>query len=1114
MSIIGETIDGGVAKQISIRQNLHGKQTRTNTDLSILNNTNAWLKLASSVRVISQTEAEVATPNQMTDPFAHLNPTPPAVYGPVNDPSTPILEVKENNISGEQRLKDIGLTNIAEFTGNQLARKAVLFNTLTEVTPSTYNDKNEKTSQGSHTSRFGVSSTNSLWNNSSYGLGGTDFGIVPAPGLISAKIDCKNRGSIREATVELKAYNLFQFELIELLYLRLGYSMLLEWGWNKFLSNDNILQSMGNTLTEDLWFQDFPTYHYRKIIDEIARYRNIYSNNYDGFLGKVVNFDWSFQPDGTYNITLKLITIGDVIESLKVNLPARLTVEAEIENSVNENNKVISRQKQLSNLESPIVTNAGFSTLSLNLFKDIAQGTNDKWSKNQSKYFSWFLNLSDDNYTIKENKKDKDKYPPTGVNSNKYSYFLTFEELLNKINDLCVPTLNNNKMLEFDTGEDNICSVFPNQVSFNPKICLIKPAFTSNINISSPSQGETISYGVKNDYKSFAKLKDFFTVEENCATGANISYGKIMNIYLNYDFISNILQENTSKDGEISIFKFLEDICNGINSSLGGLNKLEPILEDDNIIKIIDQNPIPGIENSEEFGCLFGENTSPFEIFGYNPSNSLSSFVRDFGFKTKIGPELASMITIGAAAENKATKNYDGTAFSKWNDGLQDAYAFSYDDPKNDSTPTLYPPFREDQVEQMYNAFQTGPIDEYNWLVKRDAIQTSAMGHNNVPHWRDVKCPITVRNYWEVTWKLYTEQAARSYLYQEKLKEAKKVNKEEDTILNYVDWLIRAFGGKKSYPIPSDLYFYLNDDFYKMGKELFKGFITSLNNEIYSIEKNPSNTVGFIPADLSLTVDGLAGVKIYNALSINQRFLPKQYPKALKFIITKVNHNISNNNWETGLNTISVPNVVPPSKEFYDIALNNTVSSAVLDIKKSVKITGAEKIKNIQIIATYLKSIGISQAGATGLIGNIIGESQADPKAAEKNQSVGGLGGIGIVQWTSDRRRTLEKEFGDDNTKILDLNNQLNFLKKELETTPRFSTVFNQLKSSTNIADSTIIVLEKFEVPATYLNRNTDPNAYIATQQTRIGYANGAKSIVDKVYNPSSEIEYPSGYKF
>ena len=921
MSIIGESISADVDLQIQKRQDLQGKKNRSNTDINLLSNTNAWLKLASSVRVIGPTEEE-ALKIKINNTFAGGKYSQFKQSVPTYNSTTGKYEEEESNISaGEQRLRDLGLDNTSEFTGNQLARKAVLFNTLSELNPST------KT----YNSRSGVSKTNSLWNNSSYGLGGTDFGLVPSPGLISAKIDCKNRGSIREATVELKAYNLFQFELIELLYLRLGYSMLLEWGWDKFLNNKGVSQSMGNTLTEDLWFQDIPTDSYRDVIKKIAEKRVLYSNNYDGFLGKVVNFDWSFQPDGTYNITLKLITIGDVIESLKVNLPTELTVTADIKKSTNTSNTL---QSELSKLDSPIVTNAGSSTLSLNLYKDISESTGTKWTEDQSKYFSWFLNLGiDKDFTLPENNKDIDdklQYPPTGVDSNKYTYFLTFEELLNKLSDLCVPSLNQKKVLLFDTGESNICSVFPNQISFNPKICLVKPAFTTNINISSIEEEKTIQNGVKNYYNSFAKLKNFVINEEG-----NISYGKIMNIYLNYDFISNTLQKNTGKDGEISIFKFLEDVCSNINSSLGGFNKLEPILVDDNIIKIIDQNPIPGIENSSEFGCLFSETNTPFEIFGYSPSgSSTSNFVRDFGFKTKIGPELASMITIGATSENKSTKNYDGTAFSKWNDGLQDSYAIVYNDPKKEIIETpKFDPFTVAQRDKMYTKFVNSPDDSHYWYGgSRPSVTTGGLGLTQVEGTKDVDCPITSQEYSAVTWEEYTIEAAEEYRKQnlEITRDNQKEEKPQEQIQNYLGWLLKAFGGnigggKKT----SDLYFYLNDNFYKIGKELFKGFITGLNNNIYNIEKNPSNTIGFIPADLSLTIDGLAGVKIYNALSINQRFLPKQYPKALKFLITKVNHNISDNNWDTGLHTISVPNVIPPSPEFFTTALTNLLEDQI-----------------------------------------------------------------------------------------------------------------------------------------------------------------------------------------
>jgi len=49
----------------------------------------------------------------------------------------------------------------------------------------------------------------------------------------------------------------------------------------------------------------------------------------------------------------------------------------------------------------------------------------------------------------------------------------------------------------------------------------------------------------------------------------------------------------------------------------------------------------------------------------------------------------------------------------------------------------------------------------------------------------------------------------------------------------------------------------------------------------------------------------MSGMLIYNSLPIRQDFLPKQYDKALKFVITKVNHKISDNTWETQLNTLA-----------------------------------------------------------------------------------------------------------------------------------------------------------------------------------------------------------------
>ena len=55
------------------------------------------------------------------------------------------------------------------------------------------------------------------------------------------EIQALNKGSIRKATLMLTAHNPDQFRIIELLYLRLGFSILVEWGHNMYYDNDGNL---------------------------------------------------------------------------------------------------------------------------------------------------------------------------------------------------------------------------------------------------------------------------------------------------------------------------------------------------------------------------------------------------------------------------------------------------------------------------------------------------------------------------------------------------------------------------------------------------------------------------------------------------------------------------------------------------------------------------------------------------------------------------------------------------------------------------------------------------------------------------------------------------------
>ena len=932
MSIIGESFEDYVQDQIYTRQILHGKKNRSNKDLSILSNQNAWIKMASSVEIVSgltKEKLEKETSEKVTD-----------------------KEFESYSKGwGEDKLKGIGLTNTDRFMGNELAKKAVLFNGLSEVVPTEKNDSGVTTRKGNYKQRSGVTnSNNEVWNdNFAYGLGGTAFGITPPPGIVSAKITCKNRGSIREANVEMVAQNKFQFELIEMLYLRLGYSMMLEWGWDKYQSatpgNENVLTSVENTIIEDNWFT-WREKSFLTVLDSIEAYRAKYEGNYDGFLGKVVNFDWTFNPDGTYSITLKLITVGDVIESLTANLPQDIKSLADIQDEINE--KYTTTVAKLGD-DSSLVTGAIRSKLHYDLFTDIAQAP-EKWegeisisgSTTPTNYLGFYDKFDSDksiNDIVKSTVNDSD------VNKTKFNYFLTLGELLNKIQRYVIPSINKEKILGIDISDQNICSIYPYQVSLDPKVALVQPAFGPSLTFADIGEYEIGSTGIKGYWDWMKAMKKFGTLNDNGAI-----YGNIMNIYLNYDFVSSTLNE-VSKDGEIKLFKFLQKICEGMNSALGGLMKLEPILSKDRLITIIDQNPILGIENSSEFGDRFSPEPVQLELYGYNPSGSVqtSNFVRDFKFNTTIGPNIASMITIGATAEGVKTKNYDGTAFANWNKGLRDRYQISYDDPedipesKGKDVPNEASPLTGKQLIEIHNYFKAATVDEYVgiWPFKRGSVgrtyKNFGLEAKSKREFED--CPITKTWYAAIDWAEYSE-ICRQYVQRNNVV---KVEDNQQFAGQYINWLIQAFGGKINGRDNSNFAYYyaLNGDFITQGKQLFKQYAKVLNNKVYEKTGNPSNSAGFIPVGLSIDTDGLSGVKIYNSVSVRQEFLPPAYPGALKFVISKVNHDISENDWKTSLETISTANTKETSYGSIDL-FANIVSSIQGELVEDVIYKGGE----------------------------------------------------------------------------------------------------------------------------------------------------------------------------
>ena len=319
--------------------------------------------------------------------------------------------------------------------------------------------------------------------NSAYGSFSTnDYGYVPPPGLISADVKSMNRGSIREANVKILAHSSTQFEIIEQLYLRLGYSMLLEWGNSSYFDNSSVYQPNN---THESYSKFIVPNTMNDVLKEIRDQRRASDGNYDAMMGLVKNFSWSLERDGSYSITLSIISIGDVIESLKTNTSHPSTIASTTDSPVD---------------QPPLQFNAEKSTINKILYWLSSKLPPDQLSPTAAAKYA--LNGSETTADLigagiglKPNISNNNSNPAAegdvvaflfpelnGVNNGKEfyngQYFIKLGVLLRCLQNFCLlynPDKNNEAIFTFNTNEEeSFCFTYARHGSLDPRVCLVE----------------------------------------------------------------------------------------------------------------------------------------------------------------------------------------------------------------------------------------------------------------------------------------------------------------------------------------------------------------------------------------------------------------------------------------------------------------------------------------------------------------------------------------------------------------------------------------------------------------------------------------------------------------
>lgn len=162
--------------------------------------------------------------------------------------------------------------------------------------------------------RYGLGKADLNGNGSYGGLDIDELGYKPMPGITNLEIGTGGKlGVLQEIKIDFKCHNLAQLEIIEILYMKLGFSVFVEFGHTNYFTND------GKHVNSPLPFNPWKYEKKEDLLKATQNKRVSESGNWGGLLGTVKNFSWEINTDGSYDCKIEVVGAGDILESLRTN---------------------------------------------------------------------------------------------------------------------------------------------------------------------------------------------------------------------------------------------------------------------------------------------------------------------------------------------------------------------------------------------------------------------------------------------------------------------------------------------------------------------------------------------------------------------------------------------------------------------------------------------------------------------------------------------------------------------------------------------------------------------------------------------------------------------------
>lgn len=463
--------------------------------------------------------------------------------------------------------------------------------------------------------------------NSGYELD-SNFGYRPKAGITAFAVSPKNLyGTLRTATVEFQVSSPDQFDELEQLFLRPGFSVLLEWGHSFYVTEtDGNRDYSGSPDTFDR-FLNGSGLGMRRVTNELNKIKENSQYNYDGLHGMVKNFTWSFAEGGGYNCQVELVTYGEVVESIQVGISAgisesgdsKLVTDTKKETQDIDNlNDLLARQSTLIGKELFCISQASQDTL---------QNSNIEYFDSKLPPLDFGKSEEEDNYSLVNHR------------------FITLGYLLSLVNRAyMLKDSSDSEITKFNTTAPDRYLTFGEHHSGDPyKFVIPKQKKEGAVFEFESNNNNTTIGGVNIPDLGFS----------------NQAGTRIVDIFLTVDYIQRTLKfiiekNNTSVQ---SVYDFVKLICDDMTAAFGHINFFDIVYnEDTQLHHIVDRRTVPR------------KNTLPkLSLYGRD------SIAENVNLSTKLTNSITTMLAISAQTSN-TNAGFDMLNLQQWNKGLRDRH--------------------------------------------------------------------------------------------------------------------------------------------------------------------------------------------------------------------------------------------------------------------------------------------------------------------------------------------------------------------------------------------------------------------------------------------------------